>query len=87
MQPSVRGAQQLAQALKVAALGAVGVYGVSNSIFNVEGGHRAIIFNRVVGIKDTVRRPRRSAHTIRVLRRLTRTAGVPRGHALDGAMV
>lgn len=30
------------------------LYGVSNSLFNVEGGHRAIVFNRVVGIKETV---------------------------------
>ena len=52
---AVRSAQQLASALKVAALGGVGIYGLSNSIFNVEGGHRAVIFNRVVGIKDTVR--------------------------------
>jgi prohibitin 2 len=42
--------------VKVAVAGGLGVYGVSNSIFNVEGGHRAIIFNRVTGIKDTVRR-------------------------------
>ena len=53
-------AQQLASALRLAAVGVVSVYGLSNSIFNVEGGHRAVIFNRVVGIKDTVRpdRPR-----------------------------
>lgn len=31
------------------------VYGASNSLFNVEGGHRAIVFNRVVGIKEEVR--------------------------------
>ena len=48
-------AQALNSLLKVAVAGGLGVYGVSNSIFNVEGGHRAIIFNRVVGIKDTVR--------------------------------
>ena len=48
-------AQALNSLLKVAVAGGLGVYGVSNSIFNVEGGHRAIIFNRFVGIKDTVR--------------------------------
>ena len=48
-------AQALNSLLKVAVAGGLGVYGVSNSIFNVEGGHRAIIFNRLVGIKDTVR--------------------------------
>lgn len=31
------------------------LYGVSNSLFNVEGGHRAIVFNRVGGIKERVR--------------------------------
>ena len=30
------------------------LYGVSNSLFNVEGGHRAIVFNRVTGIKERV---------------------------------
>lgn len=39
-----------------AILGAVGlgVYTLSNCLFNVEGGHRAIVFNRVVGIKEDV---------------------------------
>ncbi len=31
------------------------LYGVSNSLFNVEGGHRAIVFNRITGIKEDVR--------------------------------
>ena len=39
---------------RVVLLGGAAVYGIANSIFNVEGGHRAIVFNRVVGIKDTV---------------------------------
>lgn len=39
---------------KVAVLGGLGVYGAANSIFNVEGGHRAIVFNRLGGIKDKV---------------------------------
>ena len=30
------------------------MYGLANSIFKVEGGHRAIVFNRVVGVKDEV---------------------------------
>lgn len=33
--------------------GAVG-YGVWNSLFTVDGGHRAVMFNRLVGVKDTV---------------------------------
>ena len=36
------------------AVGGAGIYALSNSLFNVEGGHRAIVFNRVVGIKDKV---------------------------------
>ena len=42
-----------------AILGAVGlgVYTLSNCLFNVEGGHRAIVFNRVVGIKEDVSSP------------------------------
>jgi len=34
--------------------GGLTVYGAANSIFNVEGGHRAIVFNRLVGINETV---------------------------------
>lgn len=34
--------------------GGATVYGVTNSLFTVEGGHRAIVFNRVVGVKETV---------------------------------
>jgi hypothetical protein len=36
--------------------GGLVVYGATNSLFNVEGGHRAIVFNRLVGIKEEVRR-------------------------------
>jgi len=39
---------------RVVLLGGAAVYGIANSIFNVEGGHRAIVFNRIVGIKDSV---------------------------------
>lgn len=35
-------------------LGGAAIYGAANSLFNVEGGHRAIVFNRLSGIKDTV---------------------------------
>lgn len=34
--------------------GGAAVYGISHSLFNVEGGHRAIVFNRIGGIKDKV---------------------------------
>lgn len=29
-------------------------YGAYNSVFTVDGGHRAVIFNRLVGMKDTI---------------------------------
>jgi len=38
----------------VAIAGGIAIYGAANCLFNVEGGHRAIVFNRVVGIKDQV---------------------------------
>jgi hypothetical protein len=44
--------------VKVALLGGAGLYAVLNSFYNVEGGHRAIVFNRLEGIKDKVRPPR-----------------------------
>ncbi|KAJ1292767.1 hypothetical protein BS78_01G015600 [Paspalum vaginatum] len=40
--------------VKVAVLGGVGLYAALNSFYNVEGGHRAIVFNRIEGIKDKV---------------------------------
>ena len=40
---------------KIALIGGAAVVGAMNSLFNVEGGHRAIVFNRLTGIKDTVR--------------------------------
>ena len=35
--------------------GGAATYGLYNSLFNVEGGHRAIVYNRVVGVKEKVR--------------------------------
>ncbi|KAK4486966.1 hypothetical protein RD792_006281 [Penstemon davidsonii] len=40
--------------IKLGVIAGLGIYGVSNSLYNVEGGHRAIVFNRVVGVKDKV---------------------------------
>ncbi|WVZ62648.1 hypothetical protein U9M48_012368 [Paspalum notatum var. saurae] len=40
--------------VKVAVLGGAAVYAAMNSLYNVEGGHRAIVFNRIQGIKDKV---------------------------------
>jgi prohibitin 2 len=39
---------------KLAVIGGIGLYGAMNSLYNVEGGHRAIVFNRIVGVKDKV---------------------------------
>lgn len=40
---------------KLVVIGGLGLYGAVNSLYNVEGGHRAIVFNRIVGVKDKVR--------------------------------
>lgn len=45
--------------LRALGFGAAGLgvlYAGSNCLFNVEGGHRAILFNRIGGFKDEVRR-------------------------------
>lgn len=39
---------------KLVVIGGLGLYGAVNSLYNVEGGHRAIVFNRIVGVKDKV---------------------------------
>ena len=53
------GAGRLASTLLV---GGAALYGASQSLFNVEGGHRAIVFNRLSGIKDRVRRMLTACH-------------------------
>uniref|UniRef100_T1IJD9 Prohibitin n=1 Tax=Strigamia maritima TaxID=126957 RepID=T1IJD9_STRMM len=40
--------------LKVLAVVGGGAYGLSQSMFTVDGGHRAIIFSRIGGIKNTI---------------------------------
>ena len=52
--PKVPGGGAAFALIKVGILGALGVYGVANSLYNVEGGHRAVVFNRIYGIKDKV---------------------------------
>jgi len=39
---------------KVLIFGGAALYGATHSIFNVEGGHRAIVFNRIFGVKEEV---------------------------------
>lgn len=53
--PNVPGGSGAASALvKLGAFVGIGLYAVGNSLYNVDGGHRAIVFNRLVGIKDKV---------------------------------
>jgi len=40
--------------LKLLAVGVAAVYGISQSLYTVEGGHRAIIFNRLSGIQKEI---------------------------------
>ena len=53
--PNVPGGGGAASALlKLGIVGGIGLYAAANSLYNVEGGHRAIVFNRLVGVKDKV---------------------------------
>ena len=54
--PKVPGGGAASTMAKLALFAGVGVYGLANSIYNVDGGHRAIVFNRISGIKDKVRK-------------------------------
>ncbi|CAM6044317.1 unnamed protein product [Sphagnum compactum] len=42
---------------RLALVGGIALYGLAHSLYTVEGGHRAIVFNRIVGIKDKFERP------------------------------
>lgn len=48
------GGPAAARLAKLLLVGGAAVYGATHSLFNVEGGHRAIVFNRLGGIKDEV---------------------------------
>lgn len=48
------GPKGLGLGLKLVAFAGAAVYGVSQSMFTVEGGHRAIIFSRIGGIQSQV---------------------------------
>jgi len=52
--PNVPSGGAASALLKLGIIGGIGVYAAANSLYNVEGGHRAIVFNRLVGIKDEV---------------------------------
>lgn len=49
-----RAAQAAARSIGALAGAAVLGYGAYNSVYTVQGGHRAVVFNRFVGMKETV---------------------------------
>ncbi|KAL5564316.1 hypothetical protein UlMin_027480 [Ulmus minor] len=47
------GSSGVASALvKLGIIGGIGLYAATHSLYNVDGGHRAIVFNRILGVKD-----------------------------------
>lgn len=52
--PNVPGGGAASAIIKLGLVAGLGIYGVANSLYNVEGGHRAIVFNRIIGVKDKV---------------------------------
>ncbi|KAK9152877.1 hypothetical protein Sjap_000357 [Stephania japonica] len=52
--PNVPGGGAASALVKLGVVGGIGLYAALNSLYNVEGGHRAIVFNRLVGVKDKV---------------------------------
>ena len=52
--PNVPGGGGISALLKLGIVGGIGLYAAANSLYNVDGGHRAIVFNRLVGVKDKV---------------------------------
>lgn len=52
--PNIPGGGAASALIKFGVVAGLGAYGLSNSLYNVEGGHRAIVFNRITGIKDKV---------------------------------
>ncbi|KAL3583240.1 hypothetical protein D5086_014301 [Populus alba] len=52
--PNLPGGGAIGTLIKLGVIGGVGLYGATNSLYNVDGGHRAIMFNRIVGVKDKV---------------------------------
>jgi hypothetical protein len=49
--------------LRLGIIGGVGLYVAFKSLYNVEGGHRAIVFNRIHGIKDRVNLSRHKVYS------------------------
>ncbi|KNC85431.1 prohibitin-2 [Sphaeroforma arctica JP610] len=46
--------QRLSLGIKLLGGAALGAYGLSNSFYTVDGGHRAVLFNRIGGVGDQV---------------------------------
>merc|ERR1719223_179802 len=49
-----KAAQAAARAVSSAIAAGVLGYGAYNSVYTVQGGHRAVVYNRITGMKDTV---------------------------------
>lgn len=49
-----RAAAAAARSLGALAGAGIMAYGAYNSVYTVQGGHRAIVYNRIVGMKDTI---------------------------------
>lgn len=52
--PKVPASGPASSLIRAGIIGGLGLYAAANSLYNVDGGHRAIVFNRLVGIKDKV---------------------------------
>ncbi|CAN1132085.1 Prohibitin-2, mitochondrial [Linum perenne] len=47
-------AQAGSRLVKLGVVAGIAIYAAANSLYNVDGGHRAIVFNRIKGVKDKV---------------------------------
>lgn len=52
--PNLPGGGAASALVKLGIVGGIGLYAATHSLYNVEGGHRAIVFNRLIGVKDKV---------------------------------
>ncbi|VFQ78547.1 unnamed protein product [Cuscuta campestris] len=52
--PKIPGGGAASSLVKLGVVAGLGLVGVANSLYNVDGGHRAIVFNRITGIKEQV---------------------------------
>ncbi|XP_075478487.1 isochorismate synthase, chloroplastic-like isoform X2 [Primulina tabacum] len=50
--PKMPGGGSISALIKLGVVAGIGVYGVANSLYNVDGGYRAIVFNRIIGVKE-----------------------------------